>query len=312
MQLDDDNLVSPLGGDLETYRAEVSALPEVPEKDPYEVLQEQYAAAQAERDAIKAERDAERARAEDLRGQVAQHQTNEVQNHKAIIEQAMVATQGAVDAAKERYRIARANGDIDEELTATELLQDARNELKQLKAGHEQVLEAAKKPPAAATQQGDPVEAYIDANFAEPRDREWLRLHKDDVFGADERRKQLAILGDQAATLRGLKNGTDAYYAFMDNHMGYEAPEVAEETDESETPPAIAAPVKAVASAGKSKRATGVPTARASGDGKAGSATSIPPEVAAIARDLGMSPAKYMEYQAGLAADKYPGYRLFR
>lgn len=307
MPLDDD-LVSPLGGDLETYRAEASAPPEVAEKDPYEALQKQYVAAQAERDAIKAERDAERARVEDLRGQVAQHQTNEVQNHRAIIEQALVATQGAVDAAKERYRAARANGDVDEELAATELLQDARDELRQLKAGHEQVLEAVKKPPAAAQTTGDPVDAYIDANFPEPRDRDWLRLHKSDVFGADERRKQLAVLGDQIATLRGLKSGTDAYYAFMDTHMGYETAEVGEVEDTGETPPPVTPPVKTA----KNKRPAGVPTARTAGDGKATSATAIPPEIAAIARDLGMSPAKYMEYQAGLAENKYPGYRLFR
>jgi pyruvate/2-oxoglutarate dehydrogenase complex dihydrolipoamide acyltransferase (E2) component len=150
------------------------------------------------------------------------------------------------------------------------------------------------------------VEAYIDANFPIARDRDWIRAHKDDIFGGDDSRKQLAILGDQAANLRGFKPGTDAYYAFLDAHMGYEA-EVDDDNEVAPPPPPVAR-----TAAVKAKRAPGAPSGRAA-LGKAGSGgEAASPEVVALARDLGMSPAKYMEYQEGLAAGKYPGYRLLK
>jgi hypothetical protein len=305
MQLDDQELVSPLGGDLELHRAEANVTPD-PEADPYAALEAQFKAAEADRDAARAEAAAEKARAEELRTRVAQHEVGETRNHKVLIEQAMVVTQTAVDYAKERYRKARLEGDIDEELAATEALTDARDQLRQLKTGHEQVVEAVKRPPAPPAPTGDPVETYIDANFAEPRDREWLRLHKADVFGGDEKRKQLAILGDQTAALKGLRPGTDAYYAFLDAHMGYDATDEGEEAVEASTPAQ-----RPATPAVKSRRSPGAPPAR-NGDGKAPAATGATPEIVALARDLGMSPAKYMEYQAGLAEGKYPGYRLIR
>lgn len=309
MQLDDQDLVSPLSGDLDRHRAEANIPPE-PEADPYAALEAQFKAATEERDQARTEAAAEKARAEQLHTRVVQHESSEVQNHQALIEQALVVTQTAIDAAKERYRQARAAGDIDEELAATEHLQDAREELRQLRQGREQVAEAAKRTPASAPTAGDPVEAYIDANFPIERDREWIRAHKDDIFGKDESRKQLAILGDQAANLRGFKPGTDAYYAFLDAHMGYEAADTAGDDDEAaesapKTVPRATTPVKA-------KRASGAPSAR-NGLGKAGNgAEAASPEIVALARDLGMTPAKYMEYQEGLAAGRYPGYRLLR
>jgi hypothetical protein len=303
MQLDDEDLVSPLSGDLDRHRAEANVTPE-PEDDPYAALEAQFKAATDERDQARAEAAAEKARAEQLHNRVVQHETSEVQNHQALIEQALVVTQTAIDAAKERYRQARMSGDIEEELQASEHLQDAREELRQLRQGREQIAEAAKRPPASAPTGGDPVEAYIDANFPIERDREWIRAHKNDIFGKDDSRKQLAILGDQAANLRGFKPGTDAYYAFLDAHMGYEASE-AEDT----LPPApkAAIPVTPV----KAKRPAGAPSARVGG-GNAGGAEAASPEITALARDLGMSPAKYMEYQKGLAEGKYPGYRLLK
>jgi hypothetical protein len=304
MQLDDEDLVSPLGGDLEAHRAEAAAPPPEAEVDPYEALQAQFKEVEAERDAARAERAAERQRIAELSGQLAQHQTNEVHNHKAIFEQALVATSTAVDIAKERYRRARESGDIDEELASTEALQDARDELRQLRQGYEQVKEAIARPQAPAPVQSadDHIEHVISTQFKEPRDQAWLRLHKDDIFG-DEKRKKMAILGDEVAVLKGLKSGTDEYYAHMDAHMGYD-PEVEDE------PPV--APVK-VAPKAPGKRPAAAPPAR-SASGKAGEGAPTPatPEVVALARDLGMSPAKYIEYMDGLKADKYPGYRLFR
>ena len=308
MQLDDQDLVSPLSGDLDRHRAEANILPE-PEDDPYAALEAQFKAATTERDQARAEAAAEKARAEQLHNRVVQHETSEVQNHRALIEQALVVTQTAIDAAKERYRQARMSGDIDEELQATEHLQDAREELRQLRQGREQVAEAAKRPPAQSAPAGDPVEAYIDANFPIERDREWIRAHKDDIFGKDDSRKQLAILGDQAANLRGFKPGTDAYYAFLDAHMGYETAEATTDDDVAVTPPP--APVTPVTPV-KAKRPAGAPSARVGGGSAGNGVETASPEVVALARDLGMSPAKYMEYQKGLAEGKYPGYRLLK
>jgi len=310
MQLDDDNLVSPLGGDLELHRAEANIPPKV-EDDPYAALEAQFKAAEAERDNARAEAAAEKARAEQLHTRVVQHETSEIQNHQALIEQALVVTQTAVDAAKERYRQARALGDIDAELLATEHLQDAREELRQLQRGREQVAEAIKRP-AASAPTGDPVETYIDANFPIERDRQWIRAHKDDIFGKDESRKQLAILGDQAAHLRGFKPGTDDYYRFLDSHMGYDSAVEGDEGDVDGAPPASAKPVKTSVAPVKVKRAAGAPSGRGS-LGKAGEGVeAASPEITALARDLGMSPAKYLEYQKGLAEGKYPGYRLLK
>jgi hypothetical protein len=310
MLSDDEDLVSPLGGDLEAHRAETNTPPEV-EIDPYAALEAQFKEAAAERDAARAEAAAEKARVSELRSRVADHETSEVHTHKALFEHALVSTQSALDAAKERYREARHAGDIDEELAATEALTDARNELRQLRAGYEQVNEAIKNPPKRSQGEpaGDPIEAYIDANFAEPRDREWIRAHKDDIFGS-EQRKQLAVIGDQAAGLRGFKAGTDEYYAFLDAHMGYETDDAEVEDDAPVT--LVPKPVARPAAHGKSKNAPGAPPGR-NARGNAGSGVeAASPEVVALARDLGMSVARYTELQKGLEENKYPGYRLLR
>jgi hypothetical protein len=291
--------------ELERLHRVTNAAPEVKEEpeeeDPYEVLQRQFDELQAERDGIAAQRANEQRRIQELEKQQAAAQASEIENHRAIIEHAIAATNTEIEEAKRAYRQAREMGDIEAELAATEILADAKDKFRQLQAGHAEIvrrMESTGKPQPQQAAQADQVEAYIDANFANPKDRDWLRQHKTDIFG-DAAKQKLALAGHDIATLKHkIAPGSDEYYRFMDEHMGYAgpktggarqsggaAPQAKPAAPARQKPAPSAPPSRSVLTSGKS------PTERAS------------PKIAALAEAMGMSPSKYMENLKAIRAN---------
>jgi hypothetical protein len=305
-----------------------------PEEDAYAVLQAQFVQLEAERNRLKternraaAERDAERKRIAELEQGHNDAQIAELQNHKALIEHAYAATNAELENAKRAYREARENGDIDAEITATEALSDAKDKLRQLAAGHQDVTRQLENPPKLqVTQQQqqpqaapavDDVDSLITDNFPHPKDQAWLRAHKDDIFGS-EKRRAMAVNADVLCRDNGIEPHSDEYYEFLDFAMGYKKaekqapvvrkpkpapattqvtatdPEPAQDPapeaePESDPEPAAAAPAK------RKAPLPGAPVSRSNG-GAAGGAERASPALKQLADDLGMTVSEYMAY----------------
>ena len=321
------------------------------EEDPYEALKRQFEEAQARSKADLAEAEkrflaaqanqaaieqreralaaekaayeerlrAQETRTQELEGQVADRDTQALHSHKAIIEHAIAAENATAENAERLYAEAMAAQDFAAAAKAQRALAAAEAKIYRYQESHEAILEkietakstppvrkeapAPKAEPAAPGYQQphqsvDPFEAEISRFPA--RDQQWLRAHKDDLAN-NPARQRLAGAGHTLATDKhGLAPQSDEYYAFMDEHMGYAQPKAA---DPEPTPAPKPAPKKAPI--------PGAPVSR-SANGVGGSAPQhITPEIRELARDLGMTPAKYMEYMQGLKEGKYPGYRLF-
>jgi hypothetical protein len=295
--IEEKNLLA--GDHIDTTTADEDLEPE-PEDDAYAALEAQFKNLESERNRAVAERDNERRRIAELEHAQSDAKLNEMQNHKLIIEHAIAATNTELEEAKRGYRQARELGDVDSELAATEALSDARDKLRQLSAGHHEVSRLLEIPQTApqrpAAPAGDPVEQMITANFPNPKDQEWLRAHRDDIFG-NEDRKQLAIAVERAAQLKGIKAGTDEYYAYLDREMGYEeAPQ--------QTP--APRPSKPAAPAPQEKRKAplpGAPVSRSS-NGSAEGVERASPALKQLAADLGMTVSEYMANDRKIRAGK--------
>jgi hypothetical protein len=295
-----------------------------PEEDAYAALEAQFDQLKTERNRLEMERnraaierDAERKRVSELEQTQSNAQIAELQNHKLLIEHAYAASNAELEEAKRAYRDARNAGDVDAELTATEALSDAKDKLRQLAAGHQEIVRRLENPPKVTQQQTpaapavDDVDNLITDNFPHPRDQAWLRAHKADIFGSDQR-KELAVTVDRAARLKGIEPQSDAYYAYLDREMGYEeaekpAPAVRQPKPVS-APAPVAAPVVAadadpepatdpdqpVAAPAKRKPPLpGAPVSRSNG-GAAGGAERASPALKQLAADLGMTVSEYM------------------
>ena len=300
-----------LSGDFHAQEAEEKQAPAAtaastdPEEDAYQVLQRQFDEQRAANKATEDRLNAELREKQALQQRVQHFETSEVETHRALIEHAIAATGAEIETARRAYREARAVNDVDAELAATEMLSDANNNMRQLKAGHEEIQRRLQNPPprkqeAPAAGQ-DPVEQIIVQNFPNPRDQAWLRQHKQDVFG-NEDRKELALAGHKVAVLKhGLQPGTDAYYAFLDDHMGYAAAESAKQAAEAKDPK----PVSARAPAAPRKAVLpGAPVSRTQTPAKGGSSVRVTREVAELAKDLGMTASEYLANQAEIASGK--------
>jgi hypothetical protein len=302
--------IAELTGRLEELsKAGSKEEPEPESDDPFHVLKRQFDALQRRADTVAAERDAERKRAFELEDRQVSAQVKELESHKTIIEQAISACDLEVEEAKRLYRDARASGDIDEEILATEALSDAKDKLRQLHAGREAVQKQLDTPPERPKPQPvqssalevDPAEKYIVENFSHPKDIAWLRAHKADLFAGNGEKGELARAGHTLATLKhGIKPGTDEYYRFLDEHMGYAEPSTGKAqpkaasaphddsaSDETSggTSPAPAVPRK--------KPPVSAPTSRApAAPGRGVDRAS--PEIKALAADLGMTVSEYL------------------
>jgi hypothetical protein len=277
-----------------------------------------------EKAALERQFEDEKRRASDLEGQVGKYQLDEINNHKTIIEHAIAAANADKELYRRQYREARVEGNLDAELAATEALSEVGYRIQQLNAGHEVIkdkLEQAQKAPppetkaapvvkepapvqtpAVVAQPADPFEAEIASYPA--RDQEWLRSHKADL--ANDPNK-VAILRAAAVLATGPKHkltaGTDAFYAFLDDQMGY----AEAKPEPAPNPEAAPAPKKP-----KTQIVPGAPVSRSgTGTGTKPGADYASPHEKEAARICGMSVAKWREYQRLGSEGKLDGWKSF-
>lgn len=292
-----------IAGDISVYDEQEEEEEEEQAEDPYAVLQRQFNEANSARQAAEAQRDNERRRAQELEAEKNALQGNELYQHRVLIEHALAAAKSEKEEARRVYRMARETGDIEAELAAQDSMSEVDFKFRQLTAGHAEVsrrLDEQKNRPAPATQAVDPVDHYIATNFPNPRDQAWLRKNKADIFG-NEDRQELALAGHKTATLRHkIQPGTDEYYAFMDDHMGYG------DDSQQQEPPARERAAQArstVVAKVKPKAALSAPVSRAGAAGVANVERASAAEKS-LARDLGMTVSEYRANQALIEAGK--------
>lgn len=167
--------------------------------------------------------------------------------HETLVS-SIAASQSEVESAKQAYVAARQANDFAAEAEAQDRLATARSRLVTLEAGKDElerriqqqprVRQQAPMPPSPA-----PVEQILQSMPGLiDSEREYLRRHPDAVLDASNQpRLQAAYLDAQRM---GIARGTDEYFQFFDDRLGYQRREknMAEERDESAGPP-VSAPV---------------------------------------------------------------------
>ena len=144
------------------------------------------------------------------------HQTNQ-----QIVESAIEKLTLEKSQAKEAYRQARAAGDIDAELEATEAMNDVAVKLNQLELGLKAMKEQPAQPAPTKAKTGDPVEDLARGMEADGHasSAAWIRKHPE--FARDPK-KYAAMIGahNVAVNGRGLTPGTADYFADVEKTLG--------------------------------------------------------------------------------------------
>ncbi len=242
-----------------------------------------------------------------------------VENQVSAVANAIEKAKADGAAAKAAHVAALEAGDYAKAADAAEAMATIKARLAQLEDGRAAldervtvVREAAKKPveiPVEDKAPADPVERYI-SQFG-PREQEWLRKHTECV--TDDELNAKVLWADKAAKKKGIKPGTDDYFAFLDKEMGYAAAESeggSEDGGEDEVVVETAAP-KPKAAPAPTKRVA-APVSRSEpfqrgDDGKY--RVRLTAEQREMAEAMGISPTAYAKQLLALKQqEKNPGY----
>lgn len=213
---------------------------ELPEKDKApkidsdaKTLQEQLEAAQAaqktEREAReRAERDATEARrlAAEREREAVEARKRTVDLESDVITGGLSAAQNELAAAEAELERAGEAGDWKAIAKAQGRIGRASAQVVSLESGAAEVAERAKAPEPrkeVVQQPSDPI-AAIDANpNLLPAEKEWLKAHPDAIL--DQRRNNELSVGYERAMKKNLVRGTPAYFAELEDFMGYKQPD---------------------------------------------------------------------------------------
>lgn len=232
--------------------------------------------AKAERDAVQARREAD-----DERKRTAALESD-------VITGGLAAAQSERDSAKQALQVAGEAGDWKSIADAQSRIGRAEAKILTFESGAAEVAsrkeEPRQEPRSEPRQAADPI-AAIDGNpNLLPAEKAWLKAHPDAVI--DNGRNNELSVGYQRAVNKGLVRGTDAYFEYLNEFMGYEKPE-SEGNNNVQAPP--------------SRNERGV-------DGRStpGKVT-LSPEQREAARSMGVSEIDYaknlVKFQAAQAAD---------
>lgn len=230
-------------------------------------------AAKAERDAAQARRDAEDAR----------KRQNDLESD--VITGGLTAAQAERDAAKQALQQAGEAGDWKAIADAQSRIGRAEAKILTFESGAAEVAERKERQPEPKQEQqiqrpADPM-AAIDANpNLLPAEREWLKAHPDAVL--DTSRNNELSVGYQRAMKKGLVRGTPAYFAELEDFMGYKQPD----TQERET--SVQAPVTPKERGGDGRPSNGRVT--------------LTPEQRDLAKNMGISEIEYARQVANFDA----------
>lgn len=184
--------------------------------DPFEVLKRQYN-----------EREAELRLERQQRAQVEEHarrlSEDALAHEKGYKEAAGVALDNAIELAKSNIAAAEMamksalqGNDVDALIKAQTALSESVSRKAQLEQSKQQFENA---PSQVQTYQPvDPIDQQI-SRFS-PRSQEWLRKHRNDIFG-DRERQIDAQAAHRLAVRRGFVPDSDEYFNAIDEQMGY-------------------------------------------------------------------------------------------
>jgi len=264
---EEDATVIELEDDTEAARAQPEARPEPQEDDePLAVLKRQF-------DELQIERDTQARRASELEvrnreheATLAQRESSELENQKAVLSQAYNTEELKKADAKRRAAEALRAGDFDAAADAQDDMAKSHAVMMQYASAYQQI-EVQEKLPKPVRQEpaGDQFEAAL--TKMHPNVAKWAREHRDDVIKPD--RQKLALAADQVALARGYAPGSDDYLDTLDEMMGYEAPETGAVTQQKSAQP------RQVATAQTSRRAVAAPSSRTGGSSSGGRRTVV-------------------------------------
>lgn len=180
--------------------------------DPYEVLQRQF-------NEMKVAREAAEARNRAYEERTASHEQDQVATQRALLDHAFERAKSDVSASKILFRDAMKSGDFDAAAEAQAAIAAAQLDVRNYELARDEFERVAeqrvqKKP----SQAHDPVEEYI-GQFTQPV-QNWARKHKADLFSKPSRTQKAVALHYEAVD-EGIAPDTDAYFAYLDKHMGY-------------------------------------------------------------------------------------------
>jgi len=263
------------------------------EDEPLEVLKRQFQEAQAERDAERKRAEAAEARAREQESQLGRHATNELSNHKAVLEQAYSTEELKVKDAKRRYALALQEGNFDAAADAQEEMVRSNGIMSQYANAYQELERREREPkPVAAP----PVQDQFEAALAtmHPKVASWAREHRDDVLKPE--RQKLAYAADQMAAAKGFMPGTDEYLDFLDEQMGYLEPDA----EPDERPAQHPVPAKTA------RRAPSAPPSRTSGSAPGRRRVYLTEDEKMIAQSMGISLEAYAASKERTAGSKQP------
>ena len=265
-------------------------------------LMEQLEAAQAaqkaqQERADKAERDAADARKlADQRAREHQEALKRATSLESdVINGGLSAAQNELAAAKAELQRAGEAGDWKAMAEAQARIARSSAQVVSLESGAAEIAErkeqAKVEPRQEQPRAQDPI-AAIDSNpQLLPAEKEWLKAHPDAVM--DQRRNNELSVGYDRAMKKGLVRGTPAYFAELEDFMGYKQPEL------NNGEPSVQAPVTRM---------------ERGGDGRPSQNTiRLTPEQREIAKNMGVSDIEYAKQVAAFEAarkadpDKYRG-----
>lgn len=189
--------------------------------------------------ADKAERDAADARADRDR-----LRTENVDTEKELLTSSLESAQSEQAAAQAEYEKAFEAGDAKAAGAAQAKIARSAAKIVNLEgavAQFDQDIKAEKDIPQRAEPQIDIMTAIDRMPNLVPKERAWLKEHPE-VLTDPATVRELDV-GYHRALKAGHKRGTDSYFQFLDQFLGYEAPERAVDTRSNERASIMAAPV---------------------------------------------------------------------
>jgi hypothetical protein len=224
------------GDKPETGTPEVVAdAPEKPEKPEILTPEEGVDKLKANLEATKRERDEEARKRREAESR-ATNATKQIQDAELReVTGAIDIVTRDLDTARANYRTARANGDVDAEIAATEQIADAKGKLQALEHGKMALEQRAKQPPRTETP-GDPVEALagILEKGGNVRSAAWVRKHPEYAKSDAAYNKMLGA--HYKALSAGHAVESDAYFDFIDGDLGHKQSPAAEVTKTNPDP----------------------------------------------------------------------------
>lgn len=173
-------------------------------------------------------------------------QQNTTATEHEYLSSALVAAQNELAGAKLAAKQAGEAGDFAAQAEAHDRLADARTKINQYEGAiaslEHQIKNAPQEPPKPAPQQPANVNEAIDSNAALlPREREFLKAHPELVIDANLN-NELSVAHNRAMR-QGIKRGSDQYFAYMDDFLGYKPAAAGNGADQHEDNAMVSAPV---------------------------------------------------------------------